>query len=790
MTSGNARSIWSGFYKKPIKERKTQLKLVYPDLFKAGDPLHLDENIANNMIENCIGTLEVPLGLGLNFTINGKQCVAPMAVEEPSVIAAVSGVAKLVSETSLDHGFVASTSGNIVYSQVQITDVDKIYEKMDLLHQQRDKLVAQANQFCASMKARGGGVVEMSVRAIKKSAKKGDWLVVHFHIDVCDSMGANIATEVAEKMAPHLQAMVGGRVGLKILSNLSLERTAKAQFRIPTNKLAYKGIDGSLLAEQIVEAYEYACDDPFRAVTHNKGIMNGIDALALATGQDWRAIEASSHAWASLRDPERGYQPLTRYWIEDDVLVGELEIPISVGTQGGAIKTHPAYRFALGLAKIQSSQELAQLMACVGLAQNFAALRALSSEGIQRGHMSLHARNIAMAAGAPPFAIEECVLFMIETGNINQASAKRYLEAHKLQTMMRTISQTFHAFPSMFYCEIATRNGPLSLNVAFQTIGDSPVVINFSTEQHDPLMEQLFGEKAYSWISSVLHLLDRVEIVPTDSPRLLERQSQKLKCTSILMNIISRSLLIKHEDTILDFFRAIVDLPQLGPQDLPIAQEWLEKEDQHTRIALPLLFSLWQVFEYQVGQWIGIELLSKRILQAQRDIMLSLIGSTDQNIDSYMNLHGSRYQVPLFMLCDAICFNESLITPQALEYIADLGAAFELQQIVAHDVSPTKLHRDIELMRLKGLSKDAAITHGVVNGFLFWLSEHKHFSDQQILDLLDGSDVAYKSHKQLYLDFIALFSKEISGEFAGIDLDKCRHATKLYRQYYQVEWLY
>lgn len=260
------------------------------------------------------------------------------------------------------------------------------------------------------MVARGGGVVEMTVRKLPRSKPKPGisyWLVIHLHIDTCDSMGANCASTVAETIAHYLGDLCNARVGLRIVSNLCTDRISTAKFSIPVSKLDYKGFDGREVAERICEAYQWAEDDPYRAVTHNKGIMNGIDAVAIATGQDWRALEASSHAWASMKQ-KSSYRPLTSYEIETnedgvEVLVGILSLPLSTGSKGGVLRTNPLYNYTMGLMGNPDSKNLAMVsninknMVCVGLAQNFAALRALATEGIQRGHMSLHARNIAVS---------------------------------------------------------------------------------------------------------------------------------------------------------------------------------------------------------------------------------------------------------------------------------------------------------------------------------------------------------------------------------------------------------
>ncbi|KAF9908305.1 hypothetical protein EC991_009949 [Linnemannia zychae] len=482
-------------------------------------PVHgLDEQIANNMIENCIGTLGLPMGLAFNFTINGSPMVIPMAIEEPSVIAAVSSAAKTISTYQ---GFQATApERNMIIAQVQLLDIkdadmDRVVAKM---REQEKVIQEEANEYCTNMVMRGGGVQRVSFHRVRRHVSResfkgqdllvkygvispqsvpsrtqsggslsqgrcSEWLVVHLHIDVGDAMGANCANTVAEGIAPFLAKMSGGRVGVRILSNLNVDRIAKSTFRLPFSHMGYKSLPGKDVAVRVLEAFEWADLDPYRAATHNKGIMNGIDAVALATGQDWRAVEAGAHAWASGagthsdRSNEysgsnasaqeeyqqngtkrkfgeessriaRGdaYKPLTRYWIEEDeerlmqglkgqdalVFCGELEMPIMVGTKGGVLSTNPVHAFTLGVMRYPDSKQLAMAMVTVGLAQNFAALRALVTEGIQRGHMALHARNIAISAGTPPASVDEVTAHMIDTGRIRLGAARSYIEKRGL----------------------------------------------------------------------------------------------------------------------------------------------------------------------------------------------------------------------------------------------------------------------------------------------------------------------------------------------------------------------
>jgi degradative hydroxymethylglutaryl-CoA reductase len=387
------------------------------------------------MVENCVGVLSLPLGVAPNFVINGRRLVIPMCVEEPSVIAAASGAAKLVAEAG--GGFRAEATRSLMVGQVQLLDVADLQAATRRIEAEKGALIELANtQFCAKMHARGGGVVSLEVRTVAPrgadSARRRPYLVVHIELDVQEAMGANLINTVTEGLAPSLERASGGRAALRILSNLCPARRAKASFRLPVEQLSWKGVEGATVATRLLEAFHFAQDDAFRATTHNKGIMNGVDAVALATGQDWRAVEAAAHAWAATRDGGGGYGPLTRYWLEagasgGGALCGELDMPIAVGVVGGALHSHPIYRLTLELMGRPTAAELAQAMVCVGLAQNFAALRALAVEGIQRGHMALHARNVAVAAGVSEELVPSAVAFMTAQGQVSREKAEEFL---------------------------------------------------------------------------------------------------------------------------------------------------------------------------------------------------------------------------------------------------------------------------------------------------------------------------------------------------------------------------
>jgi hydroxymethylglutaryl-CoA reductase len=416
-----------GFYKLPVRERVAtiaRLRDLSQDeaalLGEAGLPLET----ANQMIENAVGVLGLPLGLGLNFLVNGRDYLVPMAVEEPSVVAAVSFAAKIAREGG---GFTAEADPPLMAGQIQVTgfgDPDKAKEAL-LAH--KESLLALANSFHPAMQRRGGGARDVEVRLLDAPEGPGaePILVVQILIDTQDAMGANLINTVAEGVAPMVERLTGGKVFLRILSNLSDRRLARASCRIPVPQLADFGMSGQDVAVGIHQASRFAQADPYRAATHNKGVMNGVDAVAIATGNDWRALEAGAHAYASLKGR---YGPLSTWHLEGAELVGRIELPLAVGTVGGPIKVHPIVRLAHKILGVSSARELASVMAAVGLAQNFAALRALGSVGIQKGHMALHARCVAVEAGARGEQVERLADLLVKAGKVKVEAARELLK--------------------------------------------------------------------------------------------------------------------------------------------------------------------------------------------------------------------------------------------------------------------------------------------------------------------------------------------------------------------------
>jgi hydroxymethylglutaryl-CoA reductase len=385
---------------------------------------------ADKMIENSIGILGLPLGIGLNFVVNGREVLVPMAIEEPSVVAGASYMAKLTRSSG---GFKATTSAPEMIGQIQVLDVkDLVTASMNLL-EQKERLLAQADEVDPLLKKFGGGARDLEIR-IMEDSPIGPFLVVHLIMDVRDAMGANVVNTACEKLAPAIEQITAGRVHLRILSNLADRRLVKVNCTVLLKELAFTNAERhDFTAEQvrdgIIEAWAFAEADPYRAATHNKGIMNGVDAVVIATGNDWRAIEAGAHAYAA----RNGRYTSLSTWGSDAEgnLTGELELPMAVGIVGGATRVHPAAKASLKLMGVRTADELAGIIASVGLAQNLAALRALATEGIQRGHMTLHARQVAIAAGATGSQIETIARQLVAEKTVRIDRAEEILRSSR-----------------------------------------------------------------------------------------------------------------------------------------------------------------------------------------------------------------------------------------------------------------------------------------------------------------------------------------------------------------------
>lgn len=414
----------SGYYKRTLSERAAivaQWAQLSPQEQAVLVGVNgLSPNQANNMIENVVGTYALPFAIATNFLVNDKDYLIPMVIEEPSVVAAVSSAAKLFRESG---GFSARSDEPIMIGQIQILDCPDIYEAAGKINQHKAQLLEEANRAGGSIVRRGGGAKNIQVRPFTNTPTIGDMLVLHVLFDTRDAMGANAINTIVEHLAPYVESLTGGRVNLRILSNLTDQRKAYAYGKVFAKDLDPNPEEGKRIVKAIVEAGIFAQVDPYRAATHNKGIMNGIDAVVIATGNDWRAIEAGAHAYAARNGQ---YTSLTHWWQDENGdLNGEIELPMALGTVGGATRVHPSAQIAMKILGVQSARQLSEVVATVGLAQNFAAIRALATDGIQKGHMRLHAKQIAVAAGATPEQIDFVIRQMIQEKNIRLERAQQ-----------------------------------------------------------------------------------------------------------------------------------------------------------------------------------------------------------------------------------------------------------------------------------------------------------------------------------------------------------------------------
>ena len=420
----------SGFYKLSVAERRDKVAelsgLTADDVSALSENGELSEVAADRMIENVIGTMSLPVGVATNFVIDGKSYLIPFCVEESSIVAAASNMAKRCLSKG---GFRTNNDDPVMIAQIQVMDLPDVDEAGESILTAKYELMAMCNSLPSTMIKLGGGCKDIIVRSL--DSMSGRILVVHLLVDTRDAMGANAVNTMAELVSGKIEDITGGRVHLRILSNLATQRLAKVEATFTPEELSDDGSreSGSKIITGILEAHHFAMADPYRATTHNKGIMNAISAIALACGQDWRAIEAGCHAWAAVNTGT--YTSMTR-WDRDDEgnLVGSIETPMAVGIVGGASKVHPAARANLSILGVESAQELAGIMAAAGIAQNLGAMRALATSGIQAGHMKLHARNMAVSAGAVGEEVEKVASIVnSQSGPVTQQLVKDTLES-------------------------------------------------------------------------------------------------------------------------------------------------------------------------------------------------------------------------------------------------------------------------------------------------------------------------------------------------------------------------
>jgi hydroxymethylglutaryl-CoA reductase len=415
-------SLTSGFYKLSLKERLQFVKefanLTDEEVAQLQNTGSLPLDLADHMIENVVGAIPMPLGIGVNFLINNRDYLIPMAIEEPSVVAAASYSAKMVRDGG---GFRTSSTQPIMIGQIQVVGVKDPHAAKMRVIQSKEEILKKANEQDPVLVSAGGGAKDLDARIINTT--QGPMLIAEMQVDCRDAMGANAVNTMAEAVAPIIERITGGRVYLRIISNLATKRLVRAWCIVPKKSVGGEVVDG------IVNAYAFAAADPYRAATHNKGILNGIIAVILATCNDHRAIEAGAHAYAA----RNGHYTSLSAWEknENGDLVGSLELPMAVGLIGGAVRTHPIAKIAVKILGVKTANEFGEVLAAVGLAQNLGALRALAHEGIQRGHMSLHARNIAVMAGATDELIDLVAGKMVEERKIRMDRAKELIERHK-----------------------------------------------------------------------------------------------------------------------------------------------------------------------------------------------------------------------------------------------------------------------------------------------------------------------------------------------------------------------
>ncbi|MFH1469428.1 MAG: hydroxymethylglutaryl-CoA reductase, degradative [Pseudomonadota bacterium] len=424
------RSRLPGFFKLDPDERLAralEAAELDPSLAEAWREGGLPVEVADRMVENVIGTFRLPAAVAVNMQVNGRDVLVPMVVEEPSVVAAVGNMARLARQAG---GFTAEADPSVMIGQVELRDVRDPAAAIAAITPEIPRLTALAGARLPELVGLGGGVRGMELRALRydePGEQPRDLVVLHFFLDCLDAMGANMVNTVAEALAPELEALTGERAGLRILSNLADRRLARASVRLPPGLLGDDRFPGEVVAEGVAAAWRFAWADPYRAATHNKGIMNGVDPVVIATGNDWRAMEAGAHAFAARTGR---YRPLTTWKVDaEGALVGRIELPVQVGTVGGTLRLHPTVRANIALLGVEGARELAAIIAAVGLAQNLGALKALATTGIQEGHMRLHARAVAVAAGAGPHEVAGVVATLVAARDFSDRRARDVLAA-------------------------------------------------------------------------------------------------------------------------------------------------------------------------------------------------------------------------------------------------------------------------------------------------------------------------------------------------------------------------
>lgn len=684
----------SNFHRLSIAERRQRLATAFPDLdlpVLTGEDAWADET-ANLMVENCIGTVPLPLGIGLNVVLNGVRYVVPMAVEEPSVIAAASVAAKLVAKAG---GFRTKATANLMFGQVQLLDVGDTDEVIARVMKHKDKLIDLANTFCDSMKKRGGGVLDLRAKGFPEHGERPAMVVVYVQVDVRDAMGANVINTICEGIADELAELSGTRVGLRILSNLCTDRVATAFFQVPAEVFDSRTLGGHDVAKRIVEAWYFADVDPYRAVTHNKGILNGVDSVALATGQDWRAIEAAAHAYAA-RDGR--YRPLSTFALRDDGLWGELTLPLAVGTQGGALKSHPTYRYTHGLLGNPDAQTLAQIMVAVGLAQNLAALRALATEGIQAGHMPRHARNIAVAAGVPQELAQSAAEYMTARSQIQRVGATDFMG---LVQVYRKEWESDTEVPSTASFRIKKPGGgEVDVAFPFRSSGD-PLHVHVGPPRKGTLAEQpLLDAGTYERLESTHASLTRAAATVTGAAPSSPAADQ-LVLTALALGQISRALskLLSAEEHVLLTKAMAAGTRPTGLNHRPAVHRLLD-----------LLEGGQRCFERQlVSDGFSAPRVEALRAQQQRLVPTSGIGGDDTFVERLLQHSSSLWPATTRLLAEPK--PEGAAEAADVQVLRDLGDHLQLENFVADSIAAhtkgTDLARNAYSIWLEGRADDA-----------------------------------------------------------------------------------
>lgn len=708
-------NIWSGFHKKSIYERQLQIKKVYPELdienLKSGG---LTLMRADNMIENCIGIISLPIGLCPNLTINSKKYNVPMAVEEPSVVAAVSNAAKLITE---NNGFFCFSDPSLMISQIHFIDTNT-EETEKYITDHKSKLITIANGFCQDMVQRGGGVKDLYSRVLTPGQEGR--IVIECIVDVRESMGANTLSTIAEGLAYYIQPNIKGLPILKILSNLAVYRKSTAEFKINIENLSYKGLKGEEVARRIVEAYEIATRDPYRCATHNKGIMNGIDAVALALGQDWRALEAGAHSYASLNMKTlntEGYRPLTYFKIielnGEKYLNGFLTMPICVGVVGGAINSNLNYQNMFKLLGNPSTKELAHILVSIGLAQNFAALRALVSEGIQKGHMGLHARNFAIKAGVPDYLIPDVVNFMKNNKIISVNAAKNYLDSFKVYSEMRGSIKNENGVAkdlSSFYIEIdySFLKEPIVMNFLLNTKINPPVHFALRSRKIkdddirvSEIFKVLFGEQKHEdWLHEFIKFVNHFDFFNKNSNlSSLYSLKYKIKMTVILLYTVSYNLLQFNFEETKNFLLQMLSKNNDNNYDKMLEVLSLVPNNIALNFGLSVILELYEIMKFYLNNHVKSNkiIIEKIIHEVETSLkgfiqMFELCENIkqgkerldDKSYRNFLELRLKRLNATVMILSD-LAFAEEHISEEIVNYFLALGKYVEIKITLIRD---------------------------------------------------------------------------------------------------------